>query len=271
MSVTFIHGLVAICCLFPVAFMALRGEARSDFTPNTAFWGCLGLSALGPLAWVLVQLSGTWQTSLSSSLWVSIAATMVLFAMLAWSVREIWRLTPLLVPYMALMGVVALLAEASRGVADTSTTSPDGWLMIHITVSVATYALVTIAAVTALAAFLQDRALKTKRPTKLTHKLPSVADCGSMTVRLLGWGEAILGLGLITGMAAEYKASGAFLAFDHKTILSVLAFAVIGGLLFAHHKTGLRGRNAARFVLLGYLLLALGYMGVKVVTDVILA
>ncbi|MBL4692692.1 MAG: cytochrome c biogenesis protein CcsA [Magnetovibrio sp.] len=282
MSVNFIHGLVAIFCLFPVGFMAFRGEARSDFTPNTAFWACLALSALGPLAWVLVQLSGTWQAGLTSALWVSIAATMTLFAMLAWSVRETWRLTPLLVPYMALMGLVALLAEASgRGEGATippistmptgAGAGPDGWLIVHIVISVATYALVTISAVAALAAFLQDRALKTKRPTKLTHKLPSVADCGSMTVRLLGWGEAILGLGLITGMAAEYKVRGTLLVFDHKTILSILAFVVIGGVLFAHHKTGLRGRKAARYVLLGYLLLALGYIGVKVVTDVILA
>lgn len=277
MSVTFIHGLVAIACLFPVAFVSLRGEGRSDYTPNTAFWGWLVLSALGPLVWVLVQLSGQWQASLSSALWVSIAATMVLFAMLAWSVRETWRLTPLLVPYMTLMGLIALAAQAASStsvledVVGSVMPGPDGWLILHIAVSVATYALVTIAAVAALAAFLQDRALKLKRPTKLTHKLPSVADCGDLTLRMLGWGEGILGLGLVTGMAAEFKATGSLLVFDHKTILSVLAFVVIGGLLFAHHKTGLRGRKAARFVLLGYLLLALGYIGVKVVTDIILA
>ncbi|PCI38816.1 MAG: hypothetical protein COB46_10465 [Rhodospirillaceae bacterium] len=277
MSVTFIHGLVAIACLFPVAFVSYRGEARSDYTPNAAFWGSLALSALGPFIWVLVQLSGQWQASLSSALWVTIAATMMVFAMLAWSMREAWRLTPLLVPYMALMGLIALAAQAASPttvideVVASVTAGPDGWLILHIAVSVITFALVTIAAVAALAAFLQDRALKLKRPTKLTHKLPSVADCGDLTLRMLGWGEGILGLGLITGMAAEYKAIGALLAFDHKTILSILAFVVIGGLLFAHHKTGLRGRKAARFVLLGYLLLALGYIGVKVVTDIILA
>ncbi|PHS79125.1 MAG: hypothetical protein COB59_03485 [Rhodospirillaceae bacterium] len=274
MSVTFIHGLVAIACLFPVAFVSFRGEARSDYTPNAAFWGSLALSALGPFIWVLVQLSGQWQASLSSALWVSIAATMMVFAMLAWSMREAWRLTPLLVPYMALMGLIALAAEAasqSLSPVANNIAGPDGWLILHIGVSVLTYALVTIAAVAALAAFLQDRALKLKRPTKLTHKLPSVADCGELTLRMLGWGEGILGLGLITGMAAEYKAIGALLTFDHKTILSILAFVVIGGLLIAHHKTGLRGRKAARFVLLGYLLLTLGYIGVKVVTDIILA
>jgi len=273
MSVSFIHGFVAIACLLPVTFVAMRGEARSDSPPNATFWGWLGVSVLGPLVWVLVQTSGTWQTSLSSALWVSIAATMALFAMLAWSVKETWRLTPLLVPYMALMGLVALMSHVTSPrtpLADHVASAVDVWLILHIAVSVATYALVTIAAVAALAAFLQDRALKTKRPTKLTHKLPSVADCGSLTVRLLGWGEAILGLGLMTGMAAEFEATGYFLVFDHKTVFSILAFLVIGGLLIAHHKIGVRGRSAARIVLLAYLLLALGYIGVKVVTQIIL-
>jgi len=194
---------------------------------------------------------------------------MALFAMLCWSVGQAWRLTPLLAPYMMLMGAIAVLAPAETRLVEAGS-GLDGWLIFHIVVSVVTYALVTVAAVAALAAFMQDRALKLKRPTTLTHKLPSVADCEFLTVRLLGWGEGVLGLGLITGMGAEYKAMGQVLSFDHKTVLGLLAFAVIGGLLFAHHKTGMRGRKAARLVLLGYLLLTLGYLGVKVVTDVIL-
>ena len=72
-------------------------------------------------------------------------------------------------------------------------------------------------------------------------------------------------------MALQYGETGTLLVLDHKTILTITAFAVIGGLLIAHFKTGLRGRKAARIVLLAYLLLTLGYPGVKFVTDVILA
>jgi ABC-type uncharacterized transport system permease subunit len=52
--------------------------------------------------------------------------------------------------------------------------------------------------------------------------------------------------------------------------LSLTAFVVILGLLLAHHISGLRGRSAARFVLLAYLLMTLGYPGVKFVTDILL-
>jgi len=60
-------------------------------------------------------------------------------------------------------------------------------------------------------------------------------------------------------------------AFDHKTVLSLAAFAVIGALLFAHKRVGLRGRRAARIALCAWLLLTLAYPGVKFVTSVLMA
>ncbi len=88
---------------------------------------------------------------------------------------------------------------------------------------------------------------------------------------LLVASESILGLGLLTGMATEYFVSGRMLVFDHKTLFSLLAFALIGALLAVNARSGIGGRRVARFVLLAYLLLTLAYPGVKFVTDVLLA
>ena len=82
--------------------------------------------------------------------------------------------------------------------------------------------------------------------------------------------ELVLGLGVVTGIATQYLATGELISFDHKTLLSLLAFATIGVLLWLHHRTGLRGRRAARIVLVAYLLLTLAYPGVKFVTDVLI-
>jgi len=264
MDQNFTYALIALFCLLPAVLVQRREGASLD----NAHWAALIFAVLGPGIWALAHLTGHWQAGLGTALWVSIAITMALFTMLAWSVDHAWRLTQLLAPYMLALGVIAVLAPQ---VDITPGGMVDAWIALHILVSVVTYGLVTIAAVAALAGFLQDRALKAKRPTALTHSLPSVADCERIAATLLGWGEGILGLGLITGMAAQYRETGHLLAFDHKTVLSMLAFAVIGILLFVQHKTGLRGRKAARLALLAYLLLTLGYLGVKVVTGVILA
>ena len=105
----------------------------------------------------------------------------------------------------------------------------------------------------------------------MTALLPSVADAETLQIQLLGASGIVLGLGLLTGGAAQYVENGDFLEFNHKTIFALSAFVVIVLLLAVHYRTGVRGRQAARFVLLAYLLVTLAYPGVKFVKDVILA
>ena len=81
----------------------------------------------------------------------------------------------------------------------------------------------------------------------------------------------VLGCGLVSGMASQYFVDGSLFPFDHKAVLSLIALAVIIVLLVVHRRTGIRGRRAARIVLLAYLLLTLAYPGVKFVTDVLLS
>ncbi|MBC8268255.1 MAG: cytochrome c biogenesis protein CcsA [Rhodospirillaceae bacterium] len=267
----FLISLSAFAALLPSAFVALRRRdvGRGDEGRDGTFWLTLAVAVSGPLVWVIVKMSGAWQTGLSTTLWVTIAASMMIFAVLTVLNDKAWRLTPLLVPYMAVLAVFAIIWQQAP-VAHPLINKPGGWVEAHILVSVATYALVTIAAVAALAAFLQERGLKAKQPTSLTRILPSVAESESLLVRLLIIGEVVLGLGLVTGMATHYQETGHFIAWDHKAILSLTAFVVIGGLLSAHFISGVRGRRVTRIVLLAYLLLTLGYPGVKFVTDVLI-
>ncbi|MCH8810113.1 MAG: cytochrome c biogenesis protein CcsA [Proteobacteria bacterium] len=95
-------------------------------------------------------------------------------------------------------------------------------------------------------------------------------DASFLEVRLLGVSEAVLALGIATGMARQFLSSGRLLVFDHKTLLAILAFALIAVLLILHQRSGLRGQNAARLILVAYLLLTLAYLGVKFVTDVLI-
>ncbi|HMB77592.1 MAG TPA: cytochrome c biogenesis protein CcsA, partial [Kiloniellaceae bacterium] len=71
-------------------------------------------------------------------------------------------------------------------------------------------------------------------------------------------------------MAERHYSAGTLLVFDHKTLFSLSAFGLIALLLLLHQKSGLRGRRAARLVLIAYLLLTLAYPGVKFVTDILM-
>jgi len=255
----------AVLALVPASLLGLRKDLRRD----TLYWLLLAVAALGPFTAVVAVLSCGWHTGLATSLWATIAASMILFSIISVLTREAWRLTPLFSAYMVILGVLAIVWSHGQD-PQHAMGSSSPWISLHIVVSVATYGLVTIAAVAALAAVIQERALKAKRQTPLSRTLPSVADCDSLIVGLLAVSEIILALGLLSGMALQFSETHEVLVYNHKSILTITAFAVIGGVLIAHFKSGLRGRKAARMVLLAYLLLTLGYPGVKFVSDVIL-
>jgi len=256
----------ALVALVPASLQGLRRNPARDL----AFWAVLVVAVAGPAAWVLANMAVTWNTGLGAALWVTIAATMALFAIIAAAHRHAWRLTVLLAPYMLLLGLLALIWQQVPGRTLDTGAEAGAWFAIHIAVSVVTYALVTIAAMAALAAVLQQRALKRKRPSGLSRALPSVADCEGLVRRLLIQGEVVLAAGLLTGMAIHHNETGSLIGFDHKTILVIAAFVVIGAMLAAYYISGVRGRAAAQMVLIAYLLLTLGYPGVKFVTDVLI-
>jgi len=71
-------------------------------------------------------------------------------------------------------------------------------------------------------------------------------------------------------MALQVGSSGSLLTLDHKTLLTMIAFLLVGLLLIARMLMGIRGRSAARYVLLSYLLITLGYPGVKWVSNILI-
>lgn len=265
MANTTLLTVSTLVSLLPAAVVAYRRDGGRD----VLFWLVTAVALAGPVAWSVVMLSGHWRTGLSSALWVSIAASMMVYVIVAGWMREAWRLAPLLLPYLFLLGVAAALSshEPERPL---SGLAPMAWLEAHIIASVLTYGLLTIAAVAAVAVFLQERAMKRKRPTRLTALLPSVAAAEDMQVRLLIVTEIVLGLGLATGMASQFFETGEILALSHKILLSIIAFLLIGILLVVHFRTGMRGRRAARYALIAYLMVTLGYPGVKFVTDILI-
>lgn len=264
MSMPLILNALALASLVAAALVPLRSGARRD----APFWGAVGLAVGGTSLFAVALVSGAWQTDLSTALWVSVAATTALFAAIAAASPSSWRLGPLLMPYLAAVGIVASIA---RGEPRPMTGgAPAIWIDLHILVSVLTYALLTLAAVASLAVFLQERALKRKRPTRLTRMLPAVVEAERLSGRLLMASDLILGLGIATGWATQYFESGSIWRLDHKTLLSLVAFGLISALLLGHRVCGVRGRMAARVVLLAYLLLILAFPGVKFVTQILL-
>lgn len=217
------------------------------------------------------MLSGGWVTSLSAVLWVSIAGSGAMFTLLAATSPQGWRLAALLMPILLLAGVLASMISWVEIAPAPMTGSFGAWVLLHIVISVLTYSLLGLAAVASASIFLQERALKLKRPTRLTRMLPSVADAERMSGRLLLDSELVLGLGLVSGLVLQYVETGSVFStlYLEKILFSASSFVLIGMLLIGHRICGVRGRLAARIVLVSYLLLTLAYPGIKFVQQVL--
>ncbi|MFO1128272.1 MAG: cytochrome c biogenesis protein CcsA [Rhodospirillales bacterium] len=256
---------LAVLSLLPTALQMVRRQAARD----AWFWLSVALGLAGPTVWILGH-AGSWQLGFSQTLGATAAVTMLTFGVVAAVLPQAWRLAGLLGIYMIVVVLLAVLWQTRAGPMTDAAIDHPAWIKAHVLSALVTYALVTLAAVAAFAAFLQGTALKRRWRSGLTAGLPSLADCDLLQLRLLQCGEAVLAAGLVTGIAVEYVAVGRLFEVSHKTVLTLAAFIVIGGLLVAHYCRGVRGRTAARYVLLGYLLLTLGYPGVKFVTDVLI-
>ncbi|HTH16256.1 MAG TPA: cytochrome c biogenesis protein CcsA [Magnetospirillum sp.] len=264
MSTPLILNAAALAALVIAALIPLRTGAGRD----APFWSVMGATMVATAAFAFALVFGGWQTDLGTTLWVSVAATVLLFSGIAATIPASWRLAPLLMPYLALMGIVASVVRGEPR--PMSGGAPAIWIDLHIVVSVLTYALLTLAAVASLGVFLQERALKHKRPTRLTRMLPAVVEAERLAGWLLLGSDVVLGLGIATGLATQYFESGSAWRLDHKTLFSLIAFGLISALLLGHRVCGVRGRIAARIVLVAYLLLTLAFPGVKFVTQVLL-
>ena len=213
--------------------------------------------------------SRDWGLGLSTALLASILATQLAFALALIRTRDVLSLGSLLGPYLLIIAGMVIWADTVPGdgaiLADIG-----GWLGAHMGAAILSYGFITLGAIASGAIILRERALKQRTRSLLTDRLPSISTTEKAEIFGLTVAEIVLGLAILFGIGAEYAASGTFFQVTHKSVLTLITFVVIGVLLWLHLQKGIRGRLVARVGLTVYLLISLGYPGVKFVGDVLL-
>ncbi len=141
---------------------------------------------------------------------------------------------------------------------------------LHFVLGVASYGLFGAAVLHALLLGAAERRLKHKT-------LPSTAAAPGafgmplmqlerLTFRFVQAGFVVLSATLLLGVMAPLG-----WRWDHKSVFSLLAWAVFAALLVGRHWRGWRGRYAMRWLYVGALLLLLAYVGSRFVFEVLLA
>lgn len=178
--------------------------------------------------------------------------------------KAIWRLVmplDILVSLAASLLLISLLIPASPPLDYTLTPLARG----HILIAMLAYGMLTNAAAIALLMRLADSRLHHPRASMLQKALPPLLTLEQLLFLCLWSGFILLTLTLLTGSLFASEMWGHALAFNHKTMFSLVTWLFFGLLLAGHHRQGWRGRLAANWVLAGYILLLLGYMGAQLV------
>lgn len=142
-------------------------------------------------------------------------------------------------------------------------------LDIHIILSLSAYAVLLMATIQAVILRFQDRELKKKQKRRVwVNLLPSYQDMESLLFDMLMTGFVLLTIALGFGFFTIDDFFAQHLA--HKTAFSIISWLVYGALLIGHWKFGWRGQKAVRFTLIGFGLLAVGFIGSKFVLEMLL-
>jgi ABC-type uncharacterized transport system permease subunit len=186
-----------------------------------------------------------------------------------WLVLTVYLLESRFLPISAMrrglawMGVLAVaLAWFFPGAVTHSAQSP--WEPVHWVLGMASYGLFGAAVLHGAWLRRADRQMRLHATMSTPLGLP-LLKLEQLTFRFVAWGFVVLTAALLIGwwFSAPWR-------WDHKAVLSLLAWLVFAALLLGRQTLGWRGPVATRWLFVGAGLLLLAYVGSRFVLQVVL-
>lgn len=141
-------------------------------------------------------------------------------------------------------------------------------MRLHIVISIVAYSLLSIAAIQSVLLAIQNKYLRNKHPGGFIRALPPLETMESLLFQMISVGFVLQSFSLLTGLISLEDMFEQHLV--HKTVLSLVSWAVFAILLWGRWRFGWRGRTAIRWTLSGFTILLVAYFGSKMVLEIIL-
>jgi len=180
---------------------------------------------------------------------------------LAWFIVVIYFLTEwkykikdlgsFVIPLVFLVMLVSVFLSKDAGLVPESEVR--FWLTIHRTLSIIGYAAFSIAFAAGIMYLIQEHQVKTKKLGIMYFRMPSLEVLDDLNFKVITIGFPLFTLGFMTGSIWNTKMDQAFFSWDlAKTMPMVIVWLIYGLVFFGRMTTGLRGKKAAQFVILGF-------------------
>jgi cytochrome c-type biogenesis protein CcsB len=135
------------------------------------------------------------------------------------------------------------------------------WLPVHVGLTLAGIAALTLNFLGGVIYLVQERQIKAKRFGFFYRRLPSLSQLDTLNYWCLTIGFPLLTGGMIIGSLYARQTLGRFWSWDPKEVLTLIAWLIYAVLLHERLTVGWRGRRAAWLAILGFLVLAVTFVG----------
>ena len=150
-----------------------------------------------------------------------------------------------------------------------SVAEPRTWqLQTHILIALFAYGLLTVGAIVAVYALIQDRRLHAGKLSTVNQLFAPLETTERLLFGIAGAGFSVLLVAVLLGFTFVDNVFAQHLA--HKMFLSVLALLLFGILLAGRRFAGWRGRRAIFLYLWGFAILCLAYFGSRYILEEVL-
>jgi ABC-type uncharacterized transport system permease subunit len=140
----------------------------------------------------------------------------------------------------------------------------------HFLTAMAAYSLFTLSAIQTLFMGFAEKRLHRRTMSRALASLPPLLTMEALLFRMVTLAFILLTVALGSGIFFSEAIYGKPLSLDHKTVFAFASWLIYGALLTGRHMYGWRGRVAQRWLLSGFVVLLLAYVGSRFVVEVIL-
>jgi len=165
---------------------------------------------------------------------------------------------------LLILGATAALATgADTAPADSIAV---GWqIKAHILISLLSYGFITVGAIVAVYATIQERRLRAGQLSTVNSLFAPLETTEKLLFAIAATGFSGLLLAILSGLTFVDNLFAQHLV--HKTVFSILALIVFGTMLAGRFFAGWRGTRAVRLYLGGFLLLCVAYFGTRLILE----
>lgn len=258
-------ALYALSVVLALAYLYSRDEAITRWT-----WNLLGVALLLHLASFGLRAGSFW--AFPENRWLlpvvgfhgPLSWLALVNALIFWYVEGFSRLHILgafVLPWTLLSAGLAL-TRAEPAAAPLEPALRSVWLNLHPVILITCYAAFANAFGVGLAFLVQEAQIRSRKPTELCYRLPSLEELDRLVFRIIAVFLPVLTVGILLGGVWARQTWGSFWRWEGKETLALITWALYAAYLLLR-RGGLRGRRGVYLSMAGFASVLATFFGVS--------